>query len=98
MLIVAPRGRTKELTRFGIPARSSTQVIVRGSVALLEAVLKAVRSAGPIALAKAHGERRPRKVSRSGSVTKAWTASASATASMYLPSATNAAMPLPAAA
>ena len=46
MLIVAPSGSTKELTRFEMPARSSTHVIVSGRVPLDEAVVLAAEASG----------------------------------------------------
>jgi hypothetical protein len=49
MFTVAPRGRTKLVTRFETPAFFSTHSIVRGSVADDDAVENAVNMAGDIA-------------------------------------------------
>ena len=49
MLMVEPRGSTKELARFETPARFSMLLSVSGSVALLLALLNAVSRAGETA-------------------------------------------------
>ena len=49
MLMVAPSGRTKLVTRFETPAFFSTQSMVSGNVAEDEAVENAVSSAGAMA-------------------------------------------------
>jgi hypothetical protein len=59
MLTVAPRGATKLVTRFEVPARFSRQSIVSGSVADEEEVEKAVIRAGDMAWACRCGCTRP---------------------------------------
>jgi hypothetical protein len=71
MLIVAPSGSTKELVRLEIPARSSTHVIVKGSVPFEEAVEKAVINAGLSARKYSSGERFAQNFKISGSTTVA---------------------------
>ena len=83
MLIVAPSGSTNELVSLETPARFSTEVIVRGSVALEDAVEKAVIKAGLIARAYSNGDRFATNLTISGSTTTACTNSARKTASMY---------------
>ena len=68
MLMVAPSGRTNELTRLETPAFCSTEVIVSGSVPLDEAVENAVMRAGVIALKNSIGDRFATNFTISGSV------------------------------
>jgi hypothetical protein len=69
-LIVAPIGRTKDVTRFETPTFFSTACIVTGRVAAEELVEKAIRSGSRIFAKWILGEILPRTMRRRGRVTK----------------------------
>ncbi len=72
MLTVAPKGATKLVVRAETPSFPFRHSIVSGRVAEEEAVEKAVVKAGIIPVRNGRGERRVRRTSSTGSVTRLW--------------------------
>ena len=72
MLMVAPRGSTKEATSFRAPSRSEHSR-VKGRVPTEDAEEKAIIMAGAIPLKKAMGDTPPRAFTVLEYTTTAWT-------------------------
>jgi len=94
MLIVAPKGRTKDVVSFDTFAFFSTHSIVIGKVPAEEAVENAVSIAGAIALKCLTGETRPTNFKSSGKVTNVWSMRARKTVAKKITRGLNAPNPV----